>query len=605
MSKLDHIRNFCIIAHIDHGKSTLADRFIDICDAVEDRKMKEQVLDRMDLERERGITIKLQAVRLSYPANDGNTYQLNLIDTPGHVDFAYEVSRSLKACEGAILLVDAAQGIEAQTLANLYLALDADLEIIPVMNKVDLPVARPDEVAEEIVQVIGGSEEDILAVSAKTGQGVEAVLEQVIKMVPAPQGSTDEKLNALIFDSHYDKYRGVITYCRVFDGEVKSGDQLLMMSTKKKYELAETGVFSPEMEKVDKLSAGEVGYLVSGIKTLNEAQVGDTITSVYEPTDKPISGFQAAKPLVFCSLYPSMAEDVDELRASLDKLKLNDASLHYEQESSEALGFGFRCGFLGLLHMEIIQERLEREYDLDLVTTSPSVVYHVYLKDGEMLIVDNPAKYPDPTKVERIEEPVVSAQIIVPSKYMSQVIELSKKRRGEFVTSEYIGADRLNLTFKLPLADILYDFYDNIKSISRGYASFDYHFDGYQVSNLVKVDILVNAEKADALSFICHRDEAHYRGKKVVEKLQRTIPRHQFQVPLQAAVGNNIVARMNVAPLRKDVTAKCYGGDISRKRKLLERQKKGKARMKMIGSVDIPQEAFLAVLTYDQPKKEK
>jgi len=605
MSKLDHIRNFCIIAHIDHGKSTLADRFIDICDAVEDRKMKEQVLDRMDLERERGITIKLQAVRLSYPANDGNTYQLNLIDTPGHVDFAYEVSRSLKACEGAILLVDAAQGIEAQTLANLYLALDADLEIIPVMNKVDLPVARPDEVAEEIVQVIGGSEEDILAVSAKTGQGVEAVLEQVIKMVPAPQGSTDEKLNALIFDSHYDKYRGVITYCRVFDGEVKSGDQLLMMSTKKKYELAETGVFSPEMEKVDKLSAGEVGYLVSGIKTLNEAQVGDTITSVYEPTDKPISGFQAAKPLVFCSLYPSMAEDVDELRASLDKLKLNDASLHYEQESSEALGFGFRCGFLGLLHMEIIQERLEREYDLDLVTTSPSVVYHVYLKDGEMLIVDNPAKYPDPTKVERIEEPVVSAQIIVPSKYMSQVIELSKKRRGEFVTSEYIGADRLNLTFKLPLAEILYDFYDNIKSISRGYASFDYHFDGYQVSNLVKVDILVNAEKADALSFICHRDEAHYRGKKVVEKLQRTIPRHQFQVPLQAAVGNNIVARMNVAPLRKDVTAKCYGGDISRKRKLLERQKKGKARMKMIGSVDIPQEAFLAVLTYDQPKKEK
>ena len=603
MSKLEQIRNFCIIAHIDHGKSTLADRFIDLCGAVDERKMKEQVLDRMDLERERGITIKLQAVRLNYPSDDGKTYELNLIDTPGHVDFAYEVSRSLKACEGAILLVDAAQGIEAQTLANLYLALDADLEIIPVMNKVDLPVARPDEVAEEIVQVIGGSEEEILAVSAKTGQGVEAVLEEVIKRVPPPEGDSEEKLRALIFDSHYDKYRGVITYCRVFDGKVRTGDQLLMMSTKKKYEVGEVGVFTPDMVAVDELRAGEVGYIVSGIKTLNESQVGDTITSVYNPADKPISGYQEAKSLVFCSLYPSKSEDVDELRASLEKLKLNDASLHYEQEASEALGFGFRCGFLGLLHMEIVQERLEREYDLDLVTTSPSVVYNVYLKDGDVLVVDNPAKYPDPTRVDRIAEPVVSAQIIVSSKYMSQVIELCKKRRGEFINSEYIGADRLNLTFTLPLAEILYDFYDNLKSLSRGYASFDYHFAGYQDAQLVKVDILVNGEAADALSFICHKDEAHYRGKKVVEKLQRTIPRHQFQIPLQAAVGNNIVARMNVAPLRKDVTAKCYGGDITRKRKLLEKQKKGKARMKMIGSVDIPQDAFLAVLTYDQPKK--
>ena len=599
------IRNFCIIAHIDHGKSTLADRFIDLCGAIEDRKMKEQVLDRMDLERERGITIKLQAVRLAYPANDGQVYELNLIDTPGHVDFTYEVSRSLKACEGAILLVDAAQGIEAQTLANLYLALDADLEIIPVLNKIDLPVARTEEVAEEIIQVIGGRRDEILAVSAKTGEGVEQVLEAVVRRVPPPGGSADERLAALVFDSHYDKYRGVITYCRVFDGEVRAGDRLLMMSTDKKYEVAEVGVFTPEMAPVDSLSAGEVGYIVSGIKTITEARVGDTVTFAQQPVERPISGFREAKPLVFCSFYPSLAEDVDELRASLEKLRLNDAALHYEQESSEALGFGFRCGFLGLLHMEIVQERLEREYDLDLVSTSPSVVYHVYLKDGSELTLDNPARWPQVTRIERTEEPVVEAQIIVSSKYMSQVIELCKKRRGDFTGSEYIGADRLNLSFRLPLAEILYDFYDNIKSLSRGLASFDYHFAGYQRADLVKVDILVNAEAATALSFICHRDEAHYRGKKVVEKLQRTIPRHQFQIPLQAAVGNNIVARMNVAPLRKDVTAKCYGGDITRKRKLLERQKKGKARMKMIGSVDIPQEAFLAVLTYDTPAKKR
>ncbi|MBN2082830.1 elongation factor 4 [bacterium] len=605
MALKQNIRNFCIIAHIDHGKSTLADRVIDLCGAIEDRKMQEQVLDRMDLERERGITIKLQAVRLNYPSNDGQTYELNLIDTPGHVDFTYEVSRSLKACEGAILLVDAAQGIEAQTLANLYLALDADLEIIPVLNKIDLPVARPEEVAKEIVQVIGGRPEEILAVSAKTGQGVEAVLEEVVKRIPPPEGDDDAPLRALVFDSHYDKYRGVITYCRVFDGTVKVNDQLLMVSTKKKYEVGEVGVFSPEMLPVDSLKAGEVGYIVSGIKTITEARVGDTITYATRPSTKPISGFQEAKPLVFCSFYPSLAEDVDELRASLEKLKLNDAALHFEQESSEALGFGFRCGFLGLLHMEIIQERLEREYDLDLVSTSPSVVYQVHMKDGSLLVIDNPARYPELTRIDFIEEPVVEAQIIVPGKYMSQVIELAKKRRGDFVNSEYIGADRLNLTFRLPLAEILYDFYDNIKSLSRGLASFDYHFAGYQRADLVKVDILVNAEAATALSFICHRDEAHYRGKKVVEKLQRTIPRHQFQIPLQAAIGTNIVARMNVAPLRKDVTAKCYGGDITRKRKLLEKQKKGKARMKMIGSVDIPQEAFLAVLTYDTPAKKR
>jgi len=599
------IRNFCIIAHIDHGKSTLADRFIDLCGAIEDRKMKEQVLDRMDLERERGITIKLQAVRLAYPANDGQVYELNLIDTPGHVDFTYEVSRSLKACEGAILLVDAAQGIEAQTLANLYLALDADLEIIPVLNKIDLPVARSEEVAEEIIQVIGGRRDEILAVSAKTGEGVEQVLEAVVRRVPPPGGSADERLAALVFDSHYDKYRGVITYCRVFDGEVRAGDRLLMMSTDKKYEVAEVGVFTPEMAPVDSLSAGEVGYIVSGIKTITEARVGDTVTFAQQPVERPISGFREAKPLVFCSFYPSLAEDVDELRASLEKLRLNDAALHYEQESSEALGFGFRCGFLGLLHMEIVQERLEREYDLDLVSTSPSVVYHVYLKDGSELTLDNPARWPQVTRIERTEEPVVEAQIIVSSKYMSQVIELCKKRRGDFTGSEYIGADRLNLSFRLPLAEILYDFYDQLKSLSRGLASFDYHIAGYQAAALVKVDILINAEIAEALSFICHRDEAHDRGKKVVAKLQRTIPRHQFQIPLQAAIGNNIVARMNIAPLRKDVTAKCYGGDITRKRKLLERQKKGKARMKMIGSVDIPQEAFLSVLTYDTPAKKR
>jgi GTP-binding protein LepA len=605
MNPLERIRNFCIIAHIDHGKSTLADRIIDICGAIEDRKMQDQVLDRMDLERERGITIKLQAVRLRYPGHDGTEYQLNLIDTPGHVDFTYEVSRSLTACEGAILLVDAAQGIEAQTLANLYLAIDAGLEIIPVLNKIDLPTARPAEIAKEIVSVIGGKEEDILHVSGKTGAGVEDLLEAVIKQIPPPQGDASAPLRALIFDSHYDKYRGVITYCRVFDGEVQAGRNLMMMSTAKKYEVGDVGIFNPDMQAVKKLSAGEVGYIVSGIKTVSESKVGDTITYAEKPAREAISGFREAKPLVFCSFYPSESDQVDELKSALEKLTLNDAALHYEQESSEALGFGFRCGFLGLLHMEIIQERLEREYDLDLVSTSPSVVYHVYLTDGELVVVDNPSKFPLLTKIDRIEEPTVAAQIIVPQSYVSRIIDLAKQRRGVFHNSEYIGNDRLNLTFTLPLAEILYDFYDQLKTLSRGMASFDYHFSDYQAGDLVKVDILVNGEKAEALSFICHRDESHYRGRKVVEKLQKTIPRHQFQIPLQAAIGNTIVARQNIAPLRKDVTAKCYGGDISRKRKLLEKQKKGKARMKNIGSVDIPQEAFLSVLTYDQPSSGK
>jgi GTP-binding protein LepA len=605
MNPLDRIRNFCIIAHIDHGKSTLADRIIDICGAIDERKMQDQVLDRMDLERERGITIKLQAVRLRYPAANGNEYQLNLIDTPGHVDFTYEVSRSLTACEGAVLLVDAAQGIEAQTLANLYLAIEAGLEIIPVLNKIDLPTARPDEIADEIVSVIGGKREDVLKVSGKTGEGVEQLLEAVIRLIPPPQGDAAAPLRALIFDSHYDKYRGVITYCRVFDGEVQAGRNLLMMSTGKRYEVGDVGIFAPDMQAVKKLSAGEVGYIVSGIKTVSESRVGDTITYADKPAAAAISGFREAKPLVFCSFYPSDTDQVDELKSALEKLTLNDAALHYEQESSEALGFGFRCGFLGLLHMEIVQERLEREYDLDLVSTSPSVVYHVYLTDGEVVVVDNPAKYPALTKIERIEEPTVAAQIIVPQSYVSRIIDLAKQRRGVFHNSEYIGNDRLNLTFTLPLAEILYDFYDQLKTFSRGLASFDYHFSAYQAADLVKVDILVNGERADALSFICHRDEAHYRGRKVVEKLQKTIPRHQFQIPLQAAIGNTIVARQNIAPLRKDVTAKCYGGDISRKRKLLEKQKKGKARMKNIGSVDIPQEAFLAVLTYDQPSSGK
>ncbi|MCC7478942.1 elongation factor 4 [bacterium] len=603
MPALSHIRNFCIVAHIDHGKSTLADRMIDLCGTIDERKMQDQVLDRMDLERERGITIKLQAVRMAYKADDGQDYQLNLIDTPGHVDFTYEVSRSLKACEGAILLVDAAQGVEAQTLANLYLAIEAGLEIIPVMNKIDLPVARPDEIAEEIINIIGGSKDDVLRVSAKSGMGVRELLESVVRQIPPPKGDPSGPLSALVFDSHFDKYRGVITYCRVFDGTVKANDYVRMMSNDRKYEVAEVGIFSPEMRAVKQLSAGETGYLVSGIKTVTEARVGDTITNATNGVKEPIPGYREPKPLVFCSLYPSNSEQIDELRAALEKLKLNDAALHFEQESSEALGFGFRCGFLGLLHMEIVQERLEREYDLDLVSTSPSVVYHCYLNNGEEVVVDNPARYPDPTKIARIEEPMVAAQILCPEKYFSGLIDLCKKKRGVFVNSEYIGAERLNLHFTLPMAEILFDFYDQLKTLSRGYASFDYHFTGYQESDLVKVDILVNAVKADALSFICHRSESAYRGRKVVEQLQRTIPRHQFQIPLQAAVGNNVISRQNIAPLRKDVTAKCYGGDISRKRKLLEKQKEGKARMKSIGRVEIPQEAFLAVLRYDEPKK--
>jgi GTP-binding protein LepA len=603
MADLSYIRNFCIIAHIDHGKSTLADRIIDLTGAIDERKMQDQVLDRMDLERERGITIKLQAVRLSYKDANGQAYQLNLIDTPGHVDFTYEVSRSLRACEGALLLVDAAQGIEAQTLANLYLAIEAGLEIIPVLNKIDLPTARPDEVADEIIAIIGGKREDILHVSGKTGLGVPELLEAVVQRIPPPQVEPDKPLRALIFDSHYDKYRGVITYCRIFEGGVKAGDNVMLMSSRHKYEVGEVGIFSPEMQRIDRLNSGEVGYIVSGIKTVTESRVGDTITSAIQPAKEPISGYREPQPLVFCSLYPSQAEAIDVLRAALEKLKLNDAALHFEQESSEALGFGFRCGFLGLLHMEIVQERLEREYDLDLVTTSPSVVYRAYLNSGEEIIVDNITRYPEPTKIQRIEEPIVAAQIIVPSKYFSALIDLAKKRRGDFENSEYIGADRLNLSFTLPLAEILYDFYDQLKTLSRGYASFDYHFKGYRPSDLVKVDILVNGVKADPLSFICHRSEAMYRGRKVVEQLQRTIPRHQFQIPLQAAIGSNVVARQNIAPMRKDVTAKCYGGDISRKRKLLEKQKEGKARMKMIGRVDIPQEAFLAVLRFDEQKK--
>jgi GTP-binding protein LepA len=583
------------VAHIDHGKSTLADRMIDICGTIDERKMQNQVLDRMDLERERGITIKLKAVRMNYVAEDGQEFQLNLIDTPGHVDFTYEVSRSLKACEGAILLVDAAQGI--------YLAIDAGLEIIPVMNKIDLPVARPDEVGEEITAIIGGRSEDILRVSAKSGLGVRELLEAVVKQVPPPVGDPSKPLTALIFDSHYDKYRGVITYCRVFDGTVKANEHVRLMSTDRKYEVAEVGIFSPEMRAVPSLNPGEVGYVVSGLKAVTDARVGDTLTNASGGASEPIPGYHEPKPLVFCSLYPSNTEQIDDLRAALEKLKLNDAALHYDQESSEALGFGFRCGFLGLLHMEIVQERLEREYDLDLVSTSPSVVYHVYLSNGELVVVDNPSRYPEVTRIERVEEPTVHAQILVPEKYFSALIDLAKKKRGEFEKSEYIGSDRLNLHFKMPLAEILFDFYDQLKTLSRGYASFDYHFIGYEPSDLVKVDILVNAVKADPLSFMCHRSESSYRGRKVVEQLQRTIPRHQFQIPIQAAVGNNVIARQNIAPMRKDVTAKCYGGDISRKRKLLERQKEGKARMKSIGKVEIPQEAFLAVLRYDEPKK--
>ncbi|HHY40369.1 MAG TPA: elongation factor 4 [Syntrophaceticus sp.] len=598
--KQQQIRNFCIIAHIDHGKSTLADRFLEITGTLQSRQMKAQVLDQMDLERERGITIKLTPVTMRYRSKDGQEYLLNLIDTPGHVDFSYEVSRSLAACEGAILVVDATQGVEAQTIANTYLALDANLEIIPVINKIDLPVADPVRVAREIEEVIGLDSKSILHVSAKDGTGVPELLETLIHQVPPPRGDEYKPLQALIFDSHFDPYKGAISYIRVFHGRVRSGMKIMMMSTGKVYEVSEVGVFSPEMSQVDELGPGEVGYLAAGIKEVADTRVGDTITDAVKPAAEPLPGYRRVLPVVFCGFYPVEANEYDNLRDALAKLKLNDASFQYEPETSVALGFGFRCGFLGLLHMEIIQERLEREYGLELITTAPNVVYRVTKRNGEVVTVDNPALWPDLGEIDLVEEPYVEANVITPSDYVGAVMDLFHERRGEFMEMNYLSPQRVQITYRLPLAEIIFDFFDRLKSCTRGYASFDYDISGYRAADLVKLDCLVHGEKVDALSMIVHRDQAQQKGRALVEKLRRLIPRQLFDVPIQAAIGNRVIARETVKALRKNVLEKCYGGDVTRKRKLLEKQKEGKRRMKQVGRVEIPQEAFLAVLQVDK-----
>ncbi len=593
------IRNFSIIAHIDHGKSTLADRILEYTGALTSREMQQQVLDQMDLERERGITIKLTAVRLTYKADDGEEYILNLIDTPGHVDFTYEVSRSLAACEGALLVVDAAQGIEAQTLANVYLALDNDLEILPVINKIDLPSAEPDRVKQEIEDIIGLDTSDAVLASAKTGIGIKEILEQIVHKIPAPSGDPDKPLKALIFDSHYDPYKGVVIYVRVEDGAIRPGTEIKMMASGKSYEVIEVGVFRPNMTPVDSLNVGDVGYVVAGIKNVKDTRVGDTVTDAKNPTPEPFPGYRKINPMVFCGLYPIDSSDYEDLREALEKLSLNDASLSYEPETSSALGFGFRCGFLGLLHMEIIQERIEREFNIPILTTAPSVVFRVTLTSGEVLEIENPSHYPEQGKIDYVEEPYVSASIIVPNDYVGAVMELCQSKRGEFINMEYIDTTRVTLTYDIPLSEIVYDFFDQLKSSTRGYASFDYEFKGYKQSNLVKMDILLNGEQVDALSFIVHRDKAYHRGKAICEKLKELIPRQMFEVPIQAAIGNKIISRETVKAMRKNVLSKCYGGDISRKRKLLEKQKEGKKRMKQVGSVEVPQEAFMAVLRLD------
>ncbi|MFS7254801.1 elongation factor 4 [Carnobacterium divergens] len=599
------IRNFSIIAHIDHGKSTLADRILEKTNTVADRDMQAQLLDSMDLERERGITIKLNAVELKYTAKDGNEYTFHLIDTPGHVDFTYEVSRSLAACEGAVLVVDAAQGIEAQTLANVYLALDNDLEIIPVINKIDLPAADPERVRGEIEDVIGIDASEAVLASAKAGIGIEDILEQIVEKVPAPTGDLDAHLKALIFDSVYDSYRGVILNVRIVDGTVKPGDKIKMMSNGATFEVAEVGIFSPKTIKRDFLMVGDVGYITASIKTVKDTQVGDTITSVVNPATEALPGYRKMNPMVYCGLYPIDSSRYNDLREALERLQLNDAALQFEAETSQALGFGFRCGFLGLLHMDVIQERLEREFDLDLITTAPSVIYQVNLTDGSTLIVDNPADMPEPGVIETVEEPYVKASIMVPNEFVGAVMEISQRKRGEFMTMDYLDEYRVNVVYEIPLSEIVYDFFDKLKSSTKGYASLDYDLIGYRPSKLVKMDIMLNTEKVDALSFIVHRDFAYERGKIIVEKLKVLIPRQQFEVPIQAAVGQKILSRTNIKALRKNVLAKCYGGDISRKRKLLEKQKEGKKRMKQIGSVEVPQDAFMAVLKMDedQPKK--
>ena len=598
--KQKHIRNFCIVAHIDHGKSTLADRLIQKTGLLTDREMQEQVLDNMDLERERGITIKSQAVRLIYRAQDGEEYQFNLIDTPGHVDFNYEVSRSLAACEGAVLIVDAAQGIEAQTLANVYLALDNNLEILPVINKIDLPSANPKWAKQEIEDIIGIPAEDAPEISAKNGINIEEVLERIITDIPAPAGDVNAPLKALVFDSVYDQYRGVIVLMRVFDGSIRKGSRVKMMATGKEFDVVEVGIFGPgRFLPVDELSAGMVGYFTASIKTVSDTRVGDTVTLAENPTAEALPGYKKVNPMVFCGIYPADGAKYPDLRDALEKLQLNDAALFFEPETSVALGFGFRCGFLGLLHLEIIQERLEREYNLDLVTTAPSVIYKVYLTDGTSFDLSNPSNMPDPARIEKMEEPIVKAEIMLPKDYVGPIMELCQQRRGEYISMEYLDSSRVMLTYHMPLNEIIYDFFDVLKSRSRGYASFDYSLLGYQESELVKLDILVNREPVDALSFIVHKDSATERGRKMCEKLKKEIPRHLFEIPIQAAVGGKIIARETVRAMRKDVLAKCYGGDISRKKKLLEKQKEGKKRMRQVGNVEIPQKAFMSVLKLD------
>ena len=596
---VSRIRNFSIIAHIDHGKSTLADRLLQITGTVAQREMKEQFLDNMDLERERGITIKLQAARMDYTAKDGQKYVLNLIDTPGHVDFSYEVSRSLAACEGALLVVDASQGVEAQTLANVYLALENNLEIIPVLNKIDLPSAEPERVAAEIEEVVGLDCSEAIRASAKAGIGINDILESIVQLVPPPQDTLAEPFRALIFDSYYDAYRGVIVYFRVMDGRVKKGDKIRFMASGKEFIIDELGILSPQQVQVDELHAGEVGYLAAAIKTVADARVGDTITLTAKPAQEPLPGYTEAKPMVFCGLFPTDADQYADLKDALEKLKLNDAALSYEPETSSAMGFGFRCGFLGLLHMEIVQERLEREYNLDLITTAPSVVYQVTTTDGEIVEVDNPSLLPSPQKREKIEEPYIQVEMITPETYVGALMELCQSRRGVFKDMRYFTKTRTALIYELPLAEVVTDFFDQLKSRSRGYASMEYQLIGYRENELVKLDIMVNGDPVDALAMIVHRDKAYYVGRALTEKLKELIPRHQFKVPIQAAIGSKIIASEHIPALRKDVLAKCYGGDISRKKKLLDKQAKGKKRMTAIGTVDVPQEAFMAVLKLD------
>ena len=598
-NKQSRTRNFSIIAHIDHGKSTLADRLIQKTGLVSEREMKDQLLDNMDLERERGITIKLQNIRLVYKAKDGNEYFLNLIDTPGHVDFNYEVSRSLAACEGALLVVDATQGIEAQTLANCYLALDNDLEIAPIINKIDLPSARPDEVKEEIEDVIGIEAEDAPMISAKTGLNVEDVLETIIEKIPAPNGDEEAPLKALIFDSYYDSYKGVVCYVRILDGKVKAGTKIKLMNTNKVYDVVEVGVFTPKLFSTAELMAGDVGYITASIKNVADARVGDTITESERPTEHALPGYKKAVPMVYSGIYPVDGAKYDELREALEKLQINDAALDFEPETSIALGFGFRCGFLGLLHMEIIQERIEREFNLDIITTAPSVIYKVTKTNGETIDLTNPTNLPEPTEIDSMEEPIVKASVIAPTEYVGAIMDLCQERRGVYIDMQYLEETRVCINYDIPLNEIVYDFFDTLKSRTRGYASFDYEFKGYTKTELVKLDILLNGDVVDALSMIVPKERAYHKGRGIAEKLKEIIPRQMFEVPIQAAVGSKVIARETVKAMRKDVLAKCYGGDISRKKKLLEKQKEGKKRMRQVGSVEVPQEAFMAVLKVD------